>query len=301
VAAVLGDAEHRVSVLGGREGMPRSLGSVYGGSVTRFLGGSLRGVESRIIATCRTPSPCNGVAVRRDGRSVLVTDTYGPERLREICVADGALLHSICARGDEQLQFSGPSHMCVDDDGFVHVADFGNHHVQVLTPRLDFHRYVGKGQLSSPVGVCTNADVVVVSDNGKHCLWVFNLGDGAFVRRIGREGSARGELCGPRGLCLLSDRRHVAVAEQYNNRVSVFSVDGEFIRHVGEGVLRQPCGVACSPHDELVVADYGNARLRVFSAAGDLLATVGTKRYSCVALLDATVFAAGSGTCTVLE
>jgi hypothetical protein len=38
VAAVLGDAERRVAVLGGREGMPRSLGSVYGGSVTRFLG-----------------------------------------------------------------------------------------------------------------------------------------------------------------------------------------------------------------------------------------------------------------------
>jgi hypothetical protein len=41
VGAVLGDAEHRVAVLGGREGMPRSLGSVYAGSVTRFLGGAL--------------------------------------------------------------------------------------------------------------------------------------------------------------------------------------------------------------------------------------------------------------------
>jgi hypothetical protein len=40
-SAVLGDALRRVAVLGGREGMPRSLGSVYGGSVTRFLGGSL--------------------------------------------------------------------------------------------------------------------------------------------------------------------------------------------------------------------------------------------------------------------
>ncbi len=51
VAAVLGDALHRVAVLGGRERMPRSLGSVYGGSVTRFLGGALRGVVSRVIDT----------------------------------------------------------------------------------------------------------------------------------------------------------------------------------------------------------------------------------------------------------
>ena len=41
VAAVLGDALRRVAVLGGREGMSRSLGSVYSGAVTRFLGGSL--------------------------------------------------------------------------------------------------------------------------------------------------------------------------------------------------------------------------------------------------------------------
>jgi hypothetical protein len=49
VAAVLGDAERRVAVMGGREGMPRSLGSEYGGSVTRFLGGGCRGVASRVI------------------------------------------------------------------------------------------------------------------------------------------------------------------------------------------------------------------------------------------------------------
>jgi hypothetical protein len=36
-------------VLDGREGTPRSLGSVLGGAVTRFLGGSVRGVVSRGI------------------------------------------------------------------------------------------------------------------------------------------------------------------------------------------------------------------------------------------------------------
>ncbi len=49
VGAVLGDALHRVAVLGGREGMPRSLGSVYGAAVTRLLGGSFRGHATRVI------------------------------------------------------------------------------------------------------------------------------------------------------------------------------------------------------------------------------------------------------------
>ncbi len=77
VGAVLGDALRCVAVLGGREGMPRSLGSVYGGSVTRFLGGSLRGVMSRVIDTPGLKSVSNGVAVSRDGclQAVLVPST----------------------------------------------------------------------------------------------------------------------------------------------------------------------------------------------------------------------------------
>ncbi len=74
VAAVLGDALRRVSVLGGRDGMPRSLGSVYGGAVTRFLGGGLRGVESRVINMRGVRSWINGIAVSRDGSRLLVSD-----------------------------------------------------------------------------------------------------------------------------------------------------------------------------------------------------------------------------------
>ncbi len=77
VRAVLGDALRRVAVLGGREGMPRSLGSVYGGSVTRFLGGSYRGVVSRVIDSRGVKSDCNGMAVSRDGCTLLVADCWG--------------------------------------------------------------------------------------------------------------------------------------------------------------------------------------------------------------------------------
>jgi hypothetical protein len=73
----------------------------------------------------------------------------------------------------------------------------------------------------------------------------------------------------------------------------VCSVDGEFIRHVGVGVLSGPQGVAASAFDELVVADYGNRRLRVFSSTGDLLATVGAGRgFTGVVVHGSTVFAA---------
>jgi hypothetical protein len=85
--------------------------------------------------------------------------------------------------------------------------------------------------------------------------------------------------------------RHVAVAEYSNDRVSVFSVEGEFVRHVGVGELHRPLGVACSDFDELVVADWGNRRVVVFSASGEPLTTMAEGVFVGVAIHGGTIFA----------
>jgi hypothetical protein len=295
VAAVLGDALHRMSVLGGREGMPRSLGSVYGGSVTRFLGGSLRGVVSRVI-DADLPSRYNGVAVSRDGRTLLLSDSgyYSSHAVHEFGIADGR--HRVVGGGDHWLQFEDPRQVCIAPDGFVFVAEQDRNRVQVLTPSLDFHRFIGEGALERPVGVCASADIVVVaSQSGARRVAVFSRSDGALLRRFASYGRARDQLKTPMELCFVSGDRHVAVADHGNARVSVFSVDGEFIRHVGVGVLSGPISVAASAFDELVVADMGDTCLRLFSGTGDVLARVcvlGKGRASGIAMHGSTVFAA---------
>jgi tripartite motif-containing protein 2/3/tripartite motif-containing protein 71 len=283
--------------------MPRSLGSVYGGSVTRFLGGSLRGVVSRVI---RTPKVClvfNGGAVTLDGCTLLLSDgSYCTHAIHEFSVADGSRRRVIGGGGDGPLQFNDPRQLYASRDGFVFVAERGNHRVQVLTPSLDFHAFIGQGELVRPVGVCANADVVVVSEfcpGWDDCITVFNRGDGALLRRFGCDVSGDDQVMHPRELCFVSGDRHVAIADSGNHRVSVFSIDGELIRHVGVGVLRGPQSVAASVFDELVVADFGNSCLRVFSATGDLLATVGATGFSCVAVHGGAVFAADESTSTV--
>jgi DNA-binding beta-propeller fold protein YncE len=272
VAAVLGDALHRIAMLGGRDGMPRSLGSVYGGAVTRFLGGSFRGGVNRILAAPGVYSASNGVAVSRDGTTLLVSDSFGVSHaIHQFKATDGSRLRVIGGKGEGPLQFQNPRQVCIAPDDFVFVADFGNDRVQVLTPRLKFHAYVGVGELNRPAGVCANADVVAVSEQERHRVSVFNRGDGALLYRFGSEGSGDGQLHYPHGLCFTSDDRHVAVADHDNSRVSVFSVDGYFVRHVGIRELHHPQGVACSAFDELVVADSSVRRLLVFSASGDEL------------------------------
>jgi DNA-binding beta-propeller fold protein YncE len=292
VAAVLGDALRRVSVLGGREGMPRSLGSVLGGSVTRFLGGSLRGVVSRVIDTPDVWSGSNGVAVSRDGCTLLVTDYLGGSNaIHEFDVMDGSRRRVVGGVGDGPPQFSNPYQVCIAPDDFVYVADYSNNRVHVLTPTLDFHSFVGVDQLNGPIGVCANADVVVVSEVAVGRICVFKRRDGALLRRFGSGGSRGGQLMSPYGLCFMSGDRHVAVAESGNGRVSVFSIDGQFVRHVGVGVLKRPGGVACSAFDELVVADVGDDRVVVFSNVGELLMTFGDGAFTGVAIHGCTVFA----------
>jgi hypothetical protein len=303
VAAVLGDGLQRVAVLGGREGMSRSLGSVYGGSVTRFLGGSLRGVVSRVIDMPGLASCNNGVAVSVDGCTLLVSDGRyrGSHAIHELSVADGSRRRVIGGEGDGPLQFKRPRQLCIAPDGFVFVADADNHRLQVLTPTLDFHSFIGKGERGRPVGVCANADVVVSAWN-RCFVSVFKRCDGTLLRRFGSDGSGDGQFMAPSALCFMSGDRHVAVGDVLNCRVSVFSVEGEFIRHVGAGVLKYPEGVAVSAFDELVVADTGNTCLRVFSSSGELLASVGEACFSGVAVHGSSVFAVeqSSGIVSVL-
>jgi DNA-binding beta-propeller fold protein YncE len=262
-----------------------------------------RGEKSRIIKTARVKSVSNGVAVSRNGATLLVTDAGGGSHaIHEFSVADGSRLRVIGANGDGPLQFKNPRQVWVASDDYVFVADSGNNRVQVLTPRLDFHAFVGVGQLSDPAGVCANDGVVVVSEHDARRISVFNRGDGALLRRFGSDGSGDGQLDLPYGLCFAAGERHVAVADSENNRVSVFSVDGEFIRHVGVGKLLTPQGVACSAVDELVVADSGGRRVAVFSASGErLLRTMGGGGFAGVAIHGSVMFAHYYENCVVFE
>jgi hypothetical protein len=295
VAAALGDALRRVVVLGGREGMPRSLGSVYGGAVTRFLGGGLRGVETRVISTPGVGVWSNGVAVSRDGCTLLASDYGGGSHaIHEFSVADGSRRRVVGCKGVGPLQFNSPCQVCIAPDDFVFVADRRNNRVQVLTPSLDFHGFVGAGQLHGPCGVCVDADVVVASELLTHRVSVFNRCDGALLRRFGYKGSGRCQLLMPLGLCLMPACRHVAVADYGNHRVSVFSVAGGFIRHVGVGTLSHPYAVTCSAFDELVVADWRSNRVVVFGAGGDGTTTLFRGEYGAVGIHGGAVFAHSS-------
>jgi DNA-binding beta-propeller fold protein YncE len=270
--------------------------------VTRFLADGFRGEQSRVIATPGVKAASNGTAVRRDGSTLLVSNwSGGSHAIHEFRVLDGSWLRAIGGAGDGPLRFKYLHQVWIASDDFVFVAEYGNNRVQVLTPTLDFHGFVGVGQLSGPAGVCADDDVIVVSEQGAHCISVFKRGDGALLRRFGSEGDGDGQLTNPAGLCFMSGHRHIAVADNSNGRVCVFSVEGEFVRHLGDGMLSRPSAVACSALGELIVADPGNNRVVVFSASGEVLTTMDGP-FTGVAIHGGTIFAQdmGMSKCIVL-
>jgi WD40 repeat protein len=249
LAAALQDRA-RFSVLGGREGLRRSVGSVFAARVVLFLGPSFERTLQPLFGHYH--SSADSVLCFYDTSRVLTTSTG--RTINVLRAADSAFLHSISGGGRRPLEFNDIRQVCTSSDGFVFVADGRNNRVVVLTPQLGFHGVIGVHVLDRPEGVCVGDDVVVVSEELRHCITVFRRRDGALLRRFG---SARGrvassKLRSPGQLCFMTASRCVAVANRGHYRVSVFTAEGVFIRHIGGNFIVR--SIVCSAFDELVVA-----------------------------------------------
>ncbi len=111
-----------------------------------------------------------------------------------------------------------------------------------------------------------------VSELYDHRIAVFRRSDGALLRRFGRKGSGDGELYHPMALCVMGTTRRIAVVDFGNHRISVFTTEGAFDRHVGTGGFRFLHGIACSQNgNELFVADWRSATISVLRDNGEVL------------------------------
>ncbi|KAK7482115.1 hypothetical protein BaRGS_00026580 [Batillaria attramentaria] len=98
---------------------------------------------------------------------------------------------------------------------------------------------------------------VIVSDSGNHRLMVFDS-DWKFRQSVGGYGKKDGCLKFPHAVC--SDSYgNILVADRYNDRVSVFTRHGQFVRHLLTSAheVRHPQGLALSSQHRLYVTHGG--------------------------------------------
>jgi hypothetical protein len=277
--AVFSDAARRLTRFGGRDGVPRSLASVYSCWVALFLQGSLRQRRSvRLDLDPHEVDAAFSLAVCRDGAAVLVL-VAGIPYLLEFDAHTGAFLSAYSRFGAASIRFGNPQSMCVAPDGFVFVLGAHPRVVHAATRTLTFVAVYGAGgQLTQPVtGLCAGTDFVAVSECGVKQITVFSRSSTDVLRRIRTLGD-------PFALCVLPASNDIAVIarDADKGRFHFETATGAGVQCSSKFIL--PLALAASVYDEYVVVDAGageaHPRIEVLSDAAASTLTTSTRFFA---------------------
>ena len=181
---------------------------------------------------------------------LIVTGDSKDMTLHMFALSDGSAVRVVGGLGDGEGRFNwNRGGLCVSPDGHdVLVAESDNRRLQQVRIADGAHvRFLGRGgPLRCPEYVDCNADVVAVS-NGQpaHTVTLLAWDTGVVRAQLGGMGTGDGQLLFPHGVRVLRDGAHVVVADTDNHRLSVFDVDGAFVRTMHAGVS--------APHDVVEV------------------------------------------------
>ena len=151
----------------------------------------------------------------------------------------------------------------------IYIADMKNSRIQVVSFDGKFLKGFGQGILGRPWVIAVTEDNVFVTDWDLDALLQFSKKDYKLVGRTGTKGRGEGQLHSPSGLCT-DYNGDVYVADYCNDRVSVFSKDLNFLKHLFLQQLRCPHDVKVTPNS-VVVLDWSPNCIHFFSRSGALL------------------------------
>ncbi len=108
---------------------------------------------------------------------------------------------------------------------------------------------------------------MVLADRDANCVYILTE-HGHQLARVGKQGSAPGDLYLPYGVALSKDG-NIVVSECGNHRISIFTPGGKFVHCFGckgsdPGMFRFPRQLCFNHLGQLVVADEENQRLQLF-------------------------------------
>ena len=149
-----------------------------------------------------------------------------------------------CSIGRGNGEFINPSGISIDrTTNEVFIADRINSRIQVLTTEGEYLRSFGTDHLKEPFGICVSQDGVFVTDIVTECLLRFNLA-GQFINKTGSRGTTPGCFNAIRGLCY--EAGLVYVCDFNVQRIQIFDLNLQFVKHFGYGEIKFPTDIAIS-------------------------------------------------------
>jgi hypothetical protein len=285
VAAVLGDLPGRMTVFPGREGLPRSLGSVLSSVVARFVGSRLRPVklwQVDCLGLCALEDmPL--LAIGSDDRTLLHANST-TSIITQLCLATGSRLRAVGSPGSGPLMFNYIVHLCIAPDGMIYVVERTNQRVQVLTPELAFAGFVERQV--PPRGAAVDnamlaiADITTIDLYDRHSMALLHSIDG--YPHIGMLLALRqGGVCAPVG------ENYLVVEVRADNGCCFAHVVA--LKYVWHGVSAS------------ALVDGGVAETHAFTAAPyiEMSTTTGDVLYAIH--MDASITASARGTAVMVD
>ena len=97
----------------------------------------------------------------------------------------------------------------------------------------------------------------------------------AYCCKKSSEQKAPGEMNCPRGIAVHYKTEHIYIADEENNRVQVFTCNGDFLFMFNEK-MDQPRGI-CITHNRVLVTQWGGHYIAMYEPEGKLIKRVGSK------------------------
>jgi DNA-binding beta-propeller fold protein YncE len=179
-----------------------------------------------------------------------------------------------------------PEGVCVLTNGTVAVADTHYHRVVVFDRDGDVVRMFGEfgegpGQFIYPVGITKdNSGHIYVTEYGGNDRIQKFTERGEFVSAFGGFGTEEGQFQRPSGIVWVEGILYVADA--INNRVHVFSDEGEYRGAIVDAakessvMLEYPYDIALGTDGTLFLVEYGAGRVTQVTREGELIGRYGS-------------------------
>lgn len=143
--------------------------------------------------------------------------------------------------GCEKGEFAFPTDVCfTPGGGTLLVSENCNNRVQEVTLTGTHVRFIGQKVFNSKIlYLACNAEILVVThERSQQAICVFDMVTGNYLHGFGRLGRGPGELVNIVDVCISPDGSKILVPLRISCRLSVFSVDGNFLFSFGESFTR---------------------------------------------------------------
>ncbi len=175
--------------------------------------------------------------------------------------------------GKGQLKL--PINACVDERGYLFVADANRQQIVVFDAELNYLHAFGEAEGFKPTDVEVHQGRIWVANVQDHAVYVYGTDDYKLIDRIPDLGAEEeGFIRQPTNISIHNNTLYVSDFGDFN--VKKFSLEGNYLGMVGgygngPGHFTRPKGIAVDRDEKLYVVDAAFENVQLFNTGGELL------------------------------